>query len=139
MVFAGSCVQANISTLLPVFESFLDLAPDSSAQDTIRQSVIILMGSLARHLDKADPKVSWKITSHSPDARLWAPLPLRPCPHFVPEHSARVRLSLGNNVNTPFFQGPTPKIRAGCLCRSTRSRPCTQALKWVFISWVPSV
>ena len=33
-----------------------------------------------------------------------------------------------------FFQGPTPTP-----CPSTRSRPCTQALKWVFISWVPSV
>ena len=35
----------------------MDLAPDTSAHDTIRQSVIILMGSLARHLDKDDPKV----------------------------------------------------------------------------------
>ena len=34
------------------------MAPDTSAHDTIRQSVIILMGCLARHLDKDDPKVS---------------------------------------------------------------------------------
>ena len=33
------------------------MAPDTSAHDTIRQSVIILMGCLARHLDKDDPKV----------------------------------------------------------------------------------
>lgn len=49
--------QANITLLLPVFEQFLDMAPDTSAHDTIRQSVIILMGCLARHLDKDDPKV----------------------------------------------------------------------------------
>jgi len=49
--------KANISLLLPVFEQFLDMAPDTSAHDTIRQSVIILMGCLARHLDKDDPKV----------------------------------------------------------------------------------
>ena len=55
-------LQANISLLLPVFEQFLDMAPDTSAHDTIRQSVIILMGCLARHLDKDDPKVSSLIT-----------------------------------------------------------------------------
>ena len=56
-------LQANISLLLPVFEQFLDMAPDTSAHDTIRQSVIILMGCLARHLDKDDPKVSSLINS----------------------------------------------------------------------------
>ncbi|XP_029194337.2 eIF-2-alpha kinase activator GCN1-like [Acropora millepora] len=49
--------KANISVLLPVFEQFLDLAPDTSEHDTIRQAVVILMGCLARHLDKDDPKV----------------------------------------------------------------------------------
>lgn len=53
--------QANIVLLLPVFEQFLDMAPDTSAHDTIRQSVIILMGCLARHLDKDDPKVEFVI------------------------------------------------------------------------------
>ena len=56
-------LQANISLLLPVFEQFLDMAPDTSAHDTIRQSVIILMGCLARHLDKDDPKVSSLLAS----------------------------------------------------------------------------
>ena len=51
--------QANIVLLLPVFEQFLDMAPDTSAHDTIRQSVIILMGCLAQHLDKDDPKVEF--------------------------------------------------------------------------------
>ena len=43
--------------LLRIFEEFLDQAPDSSAHDIIRQSVIILTGSLAKHLSKTDPKV----------------------------------------------------------------------------------
>ncbi|XP_063969205.1 stalled ribosome sensor GCN1-like [Lytechinus pictus] len=49
--------KPNVGTLLPVFEKFMDEAPDSSSYDTVRQSVIILMGSLARHLEKDDPKV----------------------------------------------------------------------------------
>ena len=32
-------------------------APEDSSLDIVRQSVVILMGSLARHLDKDDPKV----------------------------------------------------------------------------------
>ena len=43
----------SVGDLLPVFEDFLDTAPDDSSYDTVRQSVVILMGSLARHLDKA--------------------------------------------------------------------------------------
>jgi hypothetical protein len=43
--------------LLPVFEDFLDKAPASRSYDNVRQSVVILMGSLAKHLDKSDPKV----------------------------------------------------------------------------------
>jgi hypothetical protein len=35
------------------------MAPDSSSHDAIRQSVIILMGCLAKHLEKDDPKVSY--------------------------------------------------------------------------------
>ena len=42
---------------MPVFEKFLDEAPNTSSYDAVRHSVVILMGSLARHLDKADPKV----------------------------------------------------------------------------------
>lgn len=47
----------EVSNLLPVFESFLDKAPTDQTYDAVRQSVVILMGSLARHLDKSDPKV----------------------------------------------------------------------------------
>ena len=47
----------TVAELLPVFEEFLDNAPSDSSYDIVRQSVVILMGSLARHLDKDDPKV----------------------------------------------------------------------------------
>jgi HEAT repeat protein len=46
-----------VATLLPVFEQFLDKAPNNSEYDNIRQAVVILMGSLARHLDKEDKRI----------------------------------------------------------------------------------
>ncbi|CRL07624.1 CLUMA_CG020589, isoform A [Clunio marinus] len=46
-----------VATLLPVFEEFLDKAPNNSEFDLIRQAVVILMGSLARHLDKEDKRI----------------------------------------------------------------------------------
>lgn len=46
-----------VATLLPVFEDFLDKAPNNSEFDNIRQAVVILMGSLARHLDKDDKRI----------------------------------------------------------------------------------
>ena len=49
--------KAAVSDLLPVFEEFMDSAADNSTVDTVRQSVVIMMGGLARHLDKDDPKV----------------------------------------------------------------------------------
>jgi hypothetical protein len=50
-------LQETVNSLLPVFEDFLDKAPDSGSFDAIRQSVVILMGSLARHLERDDRKV----------------------------------------------------------------------------------
>ena len=47
-----------MALLLKIFDEFLDKAPDTSSQDSIRQSVIILTGSLAKHLEKTDPKVT---------------------------------------------------------------------------------
>ncbi|OWK60172.1 Translational activator GCN1 [Lonchura striata] len=47
----------NVNSLLPVFEEFLRNAPNDASYDAVRQSVVILMGSLAKHLDKSDPKV----------------------------------------------------------------------------------
>ncbi|KAM9331114.1 stalled ribosome sensor GCN1 isoform 2-T2 [Gastrophryne carolinensis] len=46
-----------VGSLLPVFEDFLKNAPNDASYDAVRQSVVILMGSLAKHLDKSDPKV----------------------------------------------------------------------------------
>uniref|UniRef100_A0A2K5H876 TOG domain-containing protein n=1 Tax=Colobus angolensis palliatus TaxID=336983 RepID=A0A2K5H876_COLAP len=47
----------NVNSLLPVFEEFLKNAPNDASYDAVRQSVVVLMGSLAKHLDKSDPKV----------------------------------------------------------------------------------
>uniref|UniRef100_A0A8C2G276 GCN1 activator of EIF2AK4 n=1 Tax=Cyprinus carpio TaxID=7962 RepID=A0A8C2G276_CYPCA len=47
----------SVNSLLPVFEEFLKNAPQDANYDSVRQSVVILMGSLAKHLDKSDPKV----------------------------------------------------------------------------------
>lgn len=58
MVSCVLCIsQDNVSSLLPVFEEFLKNAPQDASYDSVRQSVVILMGSLAKHLDKNDPKV----------------------------------------------------------------------------------
>ncbi|ESO82427.1 hypothetical protein LOTGIDRAFT_223326 [Lottia gigantea] len=50
--------MTKVDTLLPVFENFLNTAPETEEYDAIRQSVIILMGTLTKHL-KLDnnPKV----------------------------------------------------------------------------------
>lgn len=49
--------KETITNLLPVFEEFLDKAPNTRNYDNIRQAVVILMGSLARHLDKDDKRI----------------------------------------------------------------------------------
>jgi HEAT repeat protein/uncharacterized membrane protein YgcG len=49
--------KENIHNLLPVFENFLETAPNTPEVDPVRQSVVILIGSLARYLDQDDPKV----------------------------------------------------------------------------------
>lgn len=49
--------KENVNVLLPVFEDFLSNAADSASNDVVRQSIVILMGSLAKHLDKDSPKV----------------------------------------------------------------------------------
>ena len=49
--------RSNITELLAIFDRFLGMAGETSSHDIIRQSVIILMGSLAKHLDKTDPKI----------------------------------------------------------------------------------
>ena len=54
--------KETISKLLPILDKFMDEAPKSGSFDAVRQSVVILMGSLARHLGKDDPRVQPIIT-----------------------------------------------------------------------------
>lgn len=49
--------NSKVNMLLPLFEHFMDDAPRDQSYDQVRQSVVILMGTLARHLDKDDQKV----------------------------------------------------------------------------------
>jgi hypothetical protein len=46
-----------VNLLLPMLESALQRVPDGAAYDVLRQSYVILMGSLAKHLDKDNPKI----------------------------------------------------------------------------------
>ncbi|XP_026329507.1 eIF-2-alpha kinase activator GCN1 isoform X2 [Hyposmocoma kahamanoa] len=47
----------TISSQLPVFEEFLDTAPKSRGFDAVRQCVVLLVGSLARHLEPTDARI----------------------------------------------------------------------------------
>ncbi|KAH9524200.1 translational activator of GCN4 [Bulinus truncatus] len=49
--------KENVNILLPTFENFLITAPSTADFDPVRQSIVILMGNLARHLDADNPKV----------------------------------------------------------------------------------
>ncbi|GAB1604654.1 hypothetical protein Ahia01_000746900 [Argonauta hians] len=49
--------KENVNTLLPVFENFMSTAANTASNDAVRQSIVILMGSLAKHLQDTDPKV----------------------------------------------------------------------------------
>lgn len=49
--------EQNISYLLRSFETFLDSAPDDHETDIVRESLIILMGTLARHIESDNPKL----------------------------------------------------------------------------------
>ena len=40
-----------------MFEEFLKHAPQTADYDIVRQSVIIMMGTLAKHLESFDPRV----------------------------------------------------------------------------------
>lgn len=47
----------NVATLLPLFEEFLASAPPTASYDAVRQSVVILLGTLAKHLQGDSPKI----------------------------------------------------------------------------------
>lgn len=40
-----------------MFDKQLDEMPDERKYDTLRQSIVVLLGTLAQHLEKDDPKV----------------------------------------------------------------------------------
>ena len=48
--------------LMAHFEECLNTAPDTHEADTVRQSAVVLMGTLAKHMDKQNPKVSQRYT-----------------------------------------------------------------------------
>ena len=55
---AIGCHGADIAgELMEHCETCLQSAGDTRESDVIRQSIVVLMGTLARHLDKGDPKV----------------------------------------------------------------------------------
>ncbi|KAF9795685.1 hypothetical protein SFRURICE_003878 [Spodoptera frugiperda] len=49
--------KETLSSQLPVFENFLDKAPKSGGYDAVRQCVVLLVGSLARHLAPDDARI----------------------------------------------------------------------------------
>ncbi|XP_068630147.1 stalled ribosome sensor GCN1 [Battus philenor] len=49
--------KETLSSQLPVFENFLDTAPKSGGYDAVRQGVVLLVGSLARHLEPHDARI----------------------------------------------------------------------------------
>lgn len=50
--------KTNMNDLLPLFENFLQDTPKDAKYDSVRVNVVILMGTLAKHLDKEDAKVA---------------------------------------------------------------------------------
>ncbi|KAK7475223.1 hypothetical protein BaRGS_00033527, partial [Batillaria attramentaria] len=49
--------DAALATINSHGKNFLATAPDTASNDTVRQSIVILMGNLAKHLDPDNPKV----------------------------------------------------------------------------------
>lgn len=47
----------NVQNFLNIFETFLDSAPDDQKHDEVRKSVIILMGTLGKHIEMDNPKL----------------------------------------------------------------------------------
>lgn len=49
--------KASVDVLLPIFEHFLETAERQRVHDIVRQSAVVLLGALAKHLEKTDPKI----------------------------------------------------------------------------------
>ncbi|KAH3713746.1 hypothetical protein DPMN_073548 [Dreissena polymorpha] len=52
-----NCLQENVSLLILVIEKFLASPQGAAICDAVRKNIAILNGTLAKHLDKDDPKV----------------------------------------------------------------------------------
>lgn len=57
--------QALAGDLMSHCESCMQSAANTHEADTIRQSIVVLMGTLAKHMDKENPKVRETLTSHA--------------------------------------------------------------------------
>ena len=51
------CIQANVQSLLPVLENTMVNLPDSASYDKVKQGLVVIMGNLAKHLNKDDSRV----------------------------------------------------------------------------------
>lgn len=49
--------KAHVTPLLTKFEQFLANTPKTGAYDVVRQNAIVIMGTLAKHLDSKHPKI----------------------------------------------------------------------------------
>ena len=48
----------HINNILPLLENFLEKTPKDASHDSVRQNVLISMGTLAKHLDEDDTKIA---------------------------------------------------------------------------------
>ena len=55
--FVNSHGQQNVDDILTGLQKFLDSAPNTAENDAVRRSIIVLMGNLAKHMDKDDSRV----------------------------------------------------------------------------------
>lgn len=81
-----------------MFERFLDSAPKSGSYDAVREAVVLLVGSLARHLEPDDVR-------------------LRP-----------IALRLVAALSTPAQQVPHPHITSLSVAASSGCRPSVQPM-----------
>ncbi|XP_066249177.1 stalled ribosome sensor GCN1 [Euwallacea similis] len=49
--------KETVATLWPVFDNFMSKSSKSAHFDAVKQAVVVLMGTLARHLDKDDERI----------------------------------------------------------------------------------
>ncbi|KAG5899951.1 hypothetical protein JTB14_002498 [Gonioctena quinquepunctata] len=54
--------KETVGTLWPVFDDFMGKSSKASSYDAVKQAVVILMGCLARHLEKDDPRIKPIVT-----------------------------------------------------------------------------